>query len=811
MIFRPVLSFFLILSVSFGFAQEGDSLITNIDEISISDLSEKSLEAYEFIQQIEKQLKDRSELDSAIVREARLDSSLTLFLNRVDTSNKKLSVVTNALMNLNNFSLEIDRQLNPLSARNSRFEDFRKRIRLEMQVWEVSKASAVKDEAPENAIGTYENVLMDFDSVDKVLQERMNEILEVQSGLNQNKRRIGKINNKLKEYETILSRNAFVLDDVPLYRLSSDKLIQENLSISIEENLQIIKNEVRIFYQRNKGPLTTHIFLFLFTLIVVFYTRRRQKKLLEETQLRELKILARHPFILSVLLSIMLIAPPYENTPDLIVNFLIVVSFSLVLFVFYRHMHRAVRPGLIAVGVILFLNPVYLILPDLGLVGRIGLILLSLIGIYLLSMSLRVKAGKLNFFNIQLGQILYSFLPLSFILLIGSIISNTIGAVSFARLLEYNVVRSIGLGYAFFGGAVLANGLIRVILANKPVNTFYAVSEHGRVIEKRIKQLLQWLFFYYWLRLSLAGFGLWSDFQNWFWQIMELTFVVGRVKIDVGGILAAVVTILVSYAVAVVVKFALEKELFRRLEMPRGIPKTISISTYFVILLLGFIMAVSQLGIDLDQISIIIGALGVGIGFGLQNIISNFVSGVVLIYERPIQEGDKVQIGTMMGTVKSIGLRASKVLTFDGSEVIVPNNNLIANEVINWTLSDYKRRATLEISVDYDSDIEEVTEILKLVVKDHPKIMTDPAPYVIFKGASEGTLEFRLHFWTLFGDGYRTRSEIAVKMFTELRKAGIVIPYPKREIIFAKEESDLTESLKAHRKTKKDSKDETTE
>jgi small-conductance mechanosensitive channel len=98
-----------------------------------------------------------------------------------------------------------------------------------------------------------------------------------------------------------------------------------------------------------------------------------------------------------------------------------------------------------------------------------------------------------------------------------------------------------------------------------------------------------------------------------------------------------------------------------------------------------------------------------------------------------------------------------------------------------------------------------------LVVKDHPKIMTDPAPYVIFKGASEGTLEFRLHFWTLFGDGYRTRSEIAVKMFTELRKAGIVIPYPKREIIFAKEESDLTESLKAHRKTKKDSKDETTE
>ena len=178
-----------------------------------------------------------------------------------------------------------------------------------------------------------------------------------------------------------------------------------------------------------------------------------------------------------------------------------------------------------------------------------------------------------------------------------------------------------------------------------------------------------------------------------------------------------------------------------------------------------------------------------GIGFGLQNIISNFVSGLILTFERPITVGDTIEVGPLMGNVSSLGLRSSKVKTFDGSEVIVPNSNLVTKEVINWTLSDNRRRLTIPVTAAYGSDPHKVLEIMMDVVHKHPKVLDYPDPITLFDGFGDSSLKFSVLFWVYFQEGLTAKSEVAVQIFDAFKQAGIDIPVPQR-VITMKTESD---------------------
>ena len=191
-------------------------------------------------------------------------------------------------------------------------------------------------------------------------------------------------------------------------------------------------------------------------------------------------------------------------------------------------------------------------------------------------------------------------------------------------------------------------------------------------------------------------------------------------------------------------------------------------------------LAISYAGFDLNQISLVIGALGVGIGFGLQNVISNFVSGLILTFERPINVGDTVEVGQLMGNVSSMGLRSSKVKTFDGSEVIVPNSNLVSKEVINWTLSDNQRRLTIPVSVAYGADPHKVLDIMKEVVANHPKVLAFPNLLTLFDGFGDNSLNFRVLFWVNFSESMVVKSEVAMSIFDSLQQAGIEVPITQR-------------------------------
>ena len=183
------------------------------------------------------------------------------------------------------------------------------------------------------------------------------------------------------------------------------------------------------------------------------------------------------------------------------------------------------------------------------------------------------------------------------------------------------------------------------------------------------------------------------------------------------------------------------------------------------------------------KITLLASAIGVGIGFGLQNVVNNFVSGLILIVERPVGVGDLIEVGPLTGEVKRIGIRSSVVRTFQGAEVIVPNAELVSKEVVNWTRSDRHRRYDIDVGVAYGSEPERVMRLLVDAAGDVPEIMKSPAPLAMFKGFGDSSLDFRLLAWVQTVDvGLQAQNALRIAILRRLDEAGIEIPFPQRDV-----------------------------
>jgi small-conductance mechanosensitive channel len=230
------------------------------------------------------------------------------------------------------------------------------------------------------------------------------------------------------------------------------------------------------------------------------------------------------------------------------------------------------------------------------------------------------------------------------------------------------------------------------------------------------------------------------------------------------------------------VSFVLQEELFPRLDMKPGVPFALTTFTRYAIIAIGFIAAVSVLGVPLDRLTIALSALGVGIGFGLQNVVNNLVSGFILLTERPIRLRDKVEIEGVLGNVSNIGIRASTIRTFDGAEVIVPNGDLISQRVTNWTLSARRQRVTIPVGVAYGTDPNEVLGILRAVASENDGVFKDPAPLALFRGFGESSMDFELRIFMDPSDVLDVPSAVTVAINQALKEAGITIPFPQRDL-----------------------------
>ncbi len=366
--------------------------------------------------------------------------------------------------------------------------------------------------------------------------------------------------------------------------------------------------------------------------------------------------------------------------------------------------------------------------------------------------------------------------------LILGFISNGLGRFSLGKILSVSGV--VGFVYAvtlyFFIKVVME--IIYIIVENKrDVDAFTSYIDF-KGIQKRIRGFFTLLAVIFWVVILLHNLVLSDYFYESLEQFLYKERVLGATGFTYSSILLFGVVIYVAYILANnIAYFASLKDQQHSGNRAKRLGSSILLIR-LAVLIVGFFIAATAAQIPLDKVTIVLGALSVGIGFGLQTIINNLVSGIILAFERPIQIGDDIEVGTMSGEVREVGIRASKILSYDGAEVVIPNGDLLSQSLINWTLSDKKRRIELLIGVAYDSDMQKVNSIIEGVLK-RDKILKTPAPRVLMQNFNESSVDFRVLFWIESMDlMLEMRHEVMKAIFQAFKENGIEIPFPKRDL-----------------------------
>jgi small-conductance mechanosensitive channel len=265
--------------------------------------------------------------------------------------------------------------------------------------------------------------------------------------------------------------------------------------------------------------------------------------------------------------------------------------------------------------------------------------------------------------------------------------------------------------------------------------------------------------------------------------VLSFGFSVGSFKVTAGLLLAAVACLYGATLFSLAVQAILMEQIFPRGTLKHGVRVSITRIVHYLIVLVGFILALLALGLDLTNITIIGGAVGIGIGFGLQSIVNNFVSGLILLFEQSVKVGDYVTVDGQWTEIKSLGMRATIVQTFDRSEIVVPNSELITHPVTNWTLSDRLMRIIIPVGVAYGSNVEVVLQTLMDCAMANAKVTRSPEPQVLFMKFGDSALEFELRVWIHDIDEMLVvQSDLHQDLEKRFREVGITIAFPQRDL-----------------------------
>ncbi len=369
------------------------------------------------------------------------------------------------------------------------------------------------------------------------------------------------------------------------------------------------------------------------------------------------------------------------------------------------------------------------------------------------------------------------------LLAIFTLVANIIGWFAAASLLLPALIVSLYWGVAALIMASIATDLIFVVTQLPFFSRFNSLHEHRYLILLRVRRFGIAVAALVWLVLSLHQFLVYDWAYTQLVGVLGAEWGIGKMRVSLGDVLAVFVTLWLSVQLSRFLRFFFNEEIVPRSQMPRGMPATISTLLHYAVVLLGFTLAMSAAGIDLSRLAILAGALGVGIGIGLQDVVNNFSAGLILLVERHIKTGDLVQTDTIHGVVTQIGLRASIVRTGDGAEVVVPNGKLVSTQVVNWTRSDSQRRITIAVRAAYNSKPQQVIDTLLAVGKTAPGLLDTPAPVAYILRFGENSLDFELRVWVDNTDNMTDiTSGLYVGIIDAFQSAGIEIPFPQRDV-----------------------------
>jgi small-conductance mechanosensitive channel len=643
---------------------------------------------------------------------------------------------------------------------------------------DLSRASS----APPEIIQRIDTILTQTGATQTALQKDRASILSLQSRVAEQGQRVEDALHSLKAAEAAAVGNLWMQDSAPIWNRQVWAGGGRGLLATSKASLAAQVGEVwgYITHQWTKliyFALLLGVFAGILCRILPGVERRAAEWAQQDATLaRALRVLER-PFADATILSILFCKLLFTDAPRIFWAALAAVALVPVVILLRRLVGRHLFPVLNATVVFYIVAQIRTLAAGLPVVSRSILLLETFCGALFAVWFFRHTHGgaedsvshRTSRIAARLAAALFAFV----------FVANSLGYVALASYLSGGALAIAYLALLLYAATNVIKGLFFLALQLWPLASLTVVQRHRPLFHRRVGRLISLVALALWILGALNAFDVRRLFFATLTEVLAAKVAVGSFELSLGGLFAFSFTIWLSIALSRFIRFVLEEDIYNRFQLAPGSSYAFSTILHYIILLCGFLVALSALGVDMTRLTILAGAFGVGIGFGLQNIFNNFFSGIILLLERPMRVGDVIDVGGVSGVVMQIGIRASKMRLGDNSVLIVPNAQLISDKVTNRDAPSRQAQIELPVRVAYGSDPQQVMALLVDAARDIPLITKTPPPEAFMKEFAEDALVFHIVCSTDSpGEADRLKSRLAIAVCGALRQAAIGTPAP---------------------------------
>lgn len=629
--------------------------------------------------------------------------------------------------------------------------------------WQATRDSADVARIPPEVFQRLQDVLEQVRQTRRQVDAQQSLVLTLQSRVGEQDARINQSLSAVDHAREEMLEHLLVKDSPPLW---SPELRSQTTSTMASQSRHSFSRQVLALdsYARRKSErFFLHALLFLAVLGCVFWARRKLRTHAgEDPALREATLVFEMPIATALVLSLMASGWFYPQAPRLLWAVLGAGALLPAALVLRRVLRRPLFPLLNALVAFYFVDQLRSVAAASELLAR-GLFLLELLGAIGL-LAWFQTTDRLVFPGVdktRWAKLFSGAISLALAALVAAFVTNAIGYGGLSKLLGNATLTSAYLALLLYAVIRIADGLLLTALTAGPLGRLKMVQRHRAFLQTRTRQVLEWAAAAIWALYLLEAFALRATVFADLRQLLTAHLALGSIDFSLGDLLLFAVSIWAAFMVSRVMRFVLEEEVYPHVQLAPGLHYSISRMVHYAVLVAGFLIGIALLGFNMTRLTLLASAIGVGLGFGLQNIVNNFVSGIILLFERPVKVGDVIQLDSSEGTVTHIGIRASIVRTLNGPEIIVPNGKLISDPVTNWTFSGRQRLLIIAVAVAAGAEAERVLEALKAAAAAHPAILPEPPPQALMLNFNGGALNFELRVWTThLNDWMQVRSDL---------------------------------------------------
>jgi potassium-dependent mechanosensitive channel len=751
---------------------------TNVAAIPLADVAAQAEAVFAILQSIEGGLSAGQatvEIQQdlpALTREssARLEES-----SKTLASNPSLETLRRSNGEWKGVRKELAEWKRTLTKRITQLDEDRERLGHLEQVWKATQVSVLASNMPPEVLEQVERVVAAVKRTQDKAEAQQMVVLSLQTRVAELDGRAIHTLNAIERAREAVIRRLFVRDGAPVWsaQLWSDSA--QNLVAQSHHSLLRQVQALRGYLERKGGSLVLQGVLFLAILSGLVGVRRTLRKLGGDEASNAARVFD-SPVATALVLALLASSWIYPEAPRLFWVISGIVAMIPTILVVRKLIDRRLFLVLNALVIFYFIDQLRVVASSQAVFSRLMFMAEMLGGALFVGWLLGAGRFGAAPAGDRFWRVIGNGCGVALIWFAVAFMADAVGYVSLSKLLGHALLQSTYMALILYAVVRIIDGLFLSALSVPALARLGLVKRHKDLLCSRARGVVAWTAMLFWAAYVLEALSLRAPvFQN-LRAVLTASWGVGSLKVSPGDVVLFGITVWASFLVSRMVRFVLEEEVYARVKLAPGLHYTISKMVNYVILVIGFFIGIFMLGFDLTRLTILLGAFGVGLGFGLQNIINNFVSGLILLFERPIKVGDVIQLGGNEGVVKRIGIRASIVEAPNGSEFIVPNGSLISETVTNWTYSDRRRRIDLPVAVTGPADARRVMELLTGAAAGQPRALKDPPPQVLLGSVTGDSMNFELRIWTDQSEDWsQIRSELALAVRATLAEHKIVV------------------------------------